>query len=113
MFGKYTLSTDASDAAVRSQRHFTVDVLVVPVAYYAAPRSYFTLVRRDDEGQIVLEAGGEQNASMRPSRIDSWLIARSLIALSCTVPSSWALYPIGCKPRPAKLCRSMPMMYQR
>lgn len=30
---------------------------------------------------------------MRPSRIDSWLIARSLIALSCTVASSWGALP--------------------
>jgi len=63
IFGKYTLSTDASDAAVRSQRHFTVQALLVPKDYYAALRSYFTLVRLHDDSQIVLEPGSEQNAS--------------------------------------------------
>jgi len=63
IFGKYTLSTDASGAAVRSQRHFTIQALLVPQNYYAALRSYFTLVRLHDDSQIVLEPGSEQNAS--------------------------------------------------
>jgi hypothetical protein len=63
IFGKYTLSTDVSGSVVRSQRHFTVQAVLVPVSYYAALRSYFNVVRQHDESQIILETSGEQNAA--------------------------------------------------
>lgn len=63
IFGAYTLSADASGAVVHSQRHFTVQQLLVPVSYYVALRSYFNTVRHYDESQIILETGGEHNAA--------------------------------------------------
>ena len=63
IFGTYTLSADVSGPVVRSQRHFTIQPLFVPVSYYAALRAYFNVVRQNDESQIVLETVGEQNAA--------------------------------------------------
>jgi hypothetical protein len=63
IFGTYTLSADASGSVVHSQRHFTIQRLLVPLSYYTALRAYFNTVRHYDESQIVLETGDEQNAA--------------------------------------------------
>jgi Domain of Unknown Function with PDB structure (DUF3857) len=51
----YTISASQQGSVVEVQRRLAIDILQLPVEYYAALRSFFNLVKSNDEVQIVLQ----------------------------------------------------------
>jgi Domain of Unknown Function with PDB structure (DUF3857) len=55
---EYKLSTEEKDGALHIQREIRSDIIMVPQNAYPTLRSFFQIVRTQDEQQIVLQPGG-------------------------------------------------------
>ena len=54
----YAIKAENDKGALRLNRSFSVDVLLLDQKYYPALRSFFQIVRTGDEQQVVLQPGG-------------------------------------------------------
>jgi hypothetical protein len=55
---EYKLTTEEKDGTLNIQREIRSDLIMVPQKSYPALRSFFQIVRTQDEQQIVLQPGG-------------------------------------------------------
>jgi hypothetical protein len=58
----YTMQAKNENGTLHLTRTLTVDFLLLDVKYYGALRSFFQLVRTDDEQQVILQPGGSVHA---------------------------------------------------
>jgi len=62
ILGNYVMAVENTERTLHSERQFSVEAVYLPASYYAAIRFNFNLARQGDEGQVVLESTGAQDA---------------------------------------------------